>query len=48
MLTTFPAKIGDSIYIVNDKIRGRVDEINFIYTKIATEEGTEYAVPITQ
>ena len=45
MLTTFPAKIGDSIYIVNDKIRGRVDEINFIYTKIATEEGTEYAVP---
>lgn len=44
-LTTFPAKIGDSIYIVNDKIRGRVDEINFIYTKIATEEGTEYAVP---
>lgn len=45
MLTTFPAKIGDSIYIVNDKIRGRVDEINFIYTKISTEEGTEYAVP---
>lgn len=45
MLTTFPAKIGDSIYIVNDKIRGRVDEINFIYTKIATEEGTEYALP---
>jgi small conductance mechanosensitive channel len=45
MLTTFPAKIGDSIYIVNDKIRGRVEEINFIYTKISTEEGTEYAVP---
>lgn len=45
MLTTFPAKIGDSIYIVNDKIRGKVEEINFIYTKIITEEGTEYVVP---
>jgi small-conductance mechanosensitive channel len=45
MLTTFPAKIGDSIYIVNDKIRGRVEEINFIYTKIITAEGTEYVVP---
>jgi small conductance mechanosensitive channel len=45
MLTTFPAKIGDSIYIVNDKIRGKVEEINFIYTKISTEEGTEYIVP---
>ncbi|MBV9178800.1 MAG: mechanosensitive ion channel family protein [Nitrososphaeraceae archaeon] len=45
MLTTFPAKIGDNIYIVNDKIRGRVIEISFIYTKIITEEGTEYIVP---
>ena len=45
MLTTFPAKIGDSIYIVNDQIRGRVEEINFIYTKILTAEGTEYVVP---
>jgi small conductance mechanosensitive channel len=45
MLTTFPAKIGDSIYIVNDKIRGKVVEISFIYTKIITEEGTEYIVP---
>jgi small conductance mechanosensitive channel len=45
MLTTFPAKIGDNIYIVNDKIRGKVVEISFIYTKIITEEGTEYVVP---
>jgi small conductance mechanosensitive channel len=45
MLTTFPAKIGDNIYIVNDKIRGKVTEISFIYTKIITEEGTEYVVP---
>jgi small conductance mechanosensitive channel len=45
MLTTFPAKIGDNIYIVNDKIRGKVIEISFIYTKIITEEGTEYVVP---
>lgn len=45
MLTTFPARIGDSIYIVNDKIRGKIDEINFIYTKIMTDTGTEYVVP---
>jgi small-conductance mechanosensitive channel len=45
MLTTFPAKIGDNIYIVNDKVRGKVVEISFIYTKIITEEGTEYVVP---
>ena len=45
MLTTFPARIGDSIYIVNDKIRGKIEEINFIYTKIMTDTGTEYVVP---
>jgi small conductance mechanosensitive channel len=45
MLTTFPARIGDSIYIVNDQIRGKIEEINFIYTKITTDTGTEYVVP---
>lgn len=45
MLTTFPAKIGDSIRIVNDDIRGKVEEINMMYTKIITDRGTEYVVP---
>ena len=45
MLTAFPARIGDSIHIVNDNIGGKVAEINFIFTKIITKEGAEYVVP---
>ncbi|MHB8546502.1 MAG: mechanosensitive ion channel family protein [Nitrosotalea sp.] len=45
MLTTFPAKIGDSIMIVNDNIHGKVEEINMMYTKIITDHDTEYVVP---
>jgi small-conductance mechanosensitive channel len=45
MLTAFPARIGDSIHIVNDNIGGKVAEINFIFTKIITSEGAEYVVP---
>ncbi|SRR5690348_1654393 len=45
MLTTFPAKIGDTIRIVNDDIRGKVEEINMMYTKIITDHGEEYVVP---
>ena len=45
MLTTFPAKIGDSIQVVNDNIRGKIAEINFFFTRITTSEGTEYVVP---
>jgi small conductance mechanosensitive channel len=45
MLTTFPAKIGDSIFIVNDNVHGIITEISMLYTKINTESGTEYIVP---
>lgn len=45
MLTTFPAKIGDSIFIVNDNVRGRIEEITMIYTKVRTDQETEYVVP---
>jgi small-conductance mechanosensitive channel len=45
MLTTFPARIGDSIHIVNDNIGGKVTEINFLFTKIITNDGAEYVVP---
>ena len=45
MLTTFPAKIGDSIFIVNDNIHGIIKEISTLYTTINTESGMEYLVP---
>ena len=45
MLTTFPAKIGDSIFIVNDNVRGTIEEISMLYTKIHTDKEIEYIVP---
>lgn len=45
ILTTYPAKIGDSIHVVNDNIRGKIQEINLMYTTIETEDGKEYIVP---
>lgn len=45
ILTTYPAKIGDSIQVVNDNIRGRISEIDLFYTTVQTEEGKEYVVP---
>jgi small conductance mechanosensitive channel len=45
ILTTYPAKIGDSIHVVGDNIRGKIDEINIFYTKIQTDEGKEYIIP---
>jgi small conductance mechanosensitive channel len=47
MLTTFPAKIGDSIFVVNDNIHGTVAAITFMYTKVISDVGTEYIVPNT-
>ncbi|SRR5579885_107431 len=45
ILTTYPAKIGDSIHVVNDNIHGKIAEINLMYTTIQTDEGKEYIVP---
>ena len=45
VLTTFPAKIGDSIFIPSDNIHGTVGEVNFMYTKILVDSGSEYIVP---
>jgi small conductance mechanosensitive channel len=45
VLTTFPSKIGDAVFIVNDNIRGVIEEVNLLYTKIITDAGTEYFVP---
>jgi small-conductance mechanosensitive channel len=45
VLTTFPAKIGDSIFIVNDNVHGKIDEVSLLYTKVRTDQGSEYFVP---
>lgn len=45
MLTTFPAKIGDSIYVINDNVHGTIEDVSTLYTKINTDSGTEYLVP---
>lgn len=45
MLATFPARIGDSVFIANDDVRGKIDEITMLYTKVVTDQGAEYIVP---
>ncbi len=45
ILTTYPAKIGDLIHVVNDNVHGKIQEINLMYTTIQTNEGKEYIVP---
>ena len=45
LLTTYPARIGDSIHVVNDNIHGKIHEINMMYTTVETDEGKEYIVP---
>jgi small conductance mechanosensitive channel len=45
VLTTFPSKIGDAVFIVNDNIHGVIEEVNLLYTKVITDTGTEYFVP---
>jgi small-conductance mechanosensitive channel len=45
VLTTFPSKIGDAVFIVNDNIHGVIEEVNLLYTKVNTDVGTEYYVP---
>lgn len=45
MLTTFPAKIGDSIFVINDNVHGTIEDISTLYTTINTEDGREYLVP---
>lgn len=45
ILTTYPARIGDSIHVVNDNVHGKIQEISLMYTTIQTDEGKEYVVP---
>jgi small conductance mechanosensitive channel len=47
VLTTFPSKIGDTVFIVNDNIRGVIEEVSLLYTKVITDAGSEYFVPNT-
>jgi small conductance mechanosensitive channel len=45
VLTTFPAKTGDAVFVVNDNIHGIIKEVNLMYIKMITDAGTEYFVP---
>jgi len=45
VLTTFPSRIGDAVFIVNDNIHGVIEEVSLLYTKVITDTGTEYFVP---
>ncbi len=45
MLTTYPVKIGESIFIIGDNIRGRIEEVNMLYTQVQTDEGKKYIIP---
>ena len=45
VLTAFPAKIGDQIVIVNDNVQGKIEDVNLLYTKVKTDQGSEYFVP---
>lgn len=45
VLTIFPSKIGDAVFIVNDNIHGVIEEVNLLYTKVITDVGMEYYVP---
>jgi small conductance mechanosensitive channel len=47
VLTTFPSKIGDTVFIVNDNIHGVIEEVSLLYTKVITDAGSEYFVPNT-
>jgi small-conductance mechanosensitive channel len=45
VLTAFPAKVSDHIFIVGDNIHGVIDDVRLMYTKIITDEGLEYYIP---
>lgn len=45
MLTTYPAKIGDAVFIITDNIHGTIKDITTLYTKVSAESGREYLVP---
>ncbi|HVX01918.1 MAG TPA: mechanosensitive ion channel family protein [Nitrososphaera sp.] len=45
MLTAFPAKVNDHVFMVGDNVHGVIDDVRFMYTKIITDEGMEYYIP---
>lgn len=45
VLTAFPAKVGDHVFMVGDNIHGVIDDVRLMYTKIVTDEGLEYYIP---
>jgi small-conductance mechanosensitive channel len=45
VLTVFPAKVGDHIIMVGDNVRGVIDDVSLMYTKLITDDGMEYYIP---
>jgi small-conductance mechanosensitive channel len=45
VLTAFPARIGDKVFIVNDNVHGKIEDVNLLYTKVKTDQRSEYFVP---
>ena len=45
VLTAFPAKVGDSVFMVGDNTHGVIDDVTLMYTKVLTDDGMEYYIP---
>jgi small-conductance mechanosensitive channel len=45
ILVTRPFAIGDDVEFVGDPVRGRVVDLNFIYTTLRTDDGGTLQIP---
>ncbi|AIC16269.1 mechanosensitive ion channel domain-containing protein [Nitrososphaera viennensis] len=45
VLTAFPARVSDHVFMVGDNIHGVINDVRLMYTKIITDEGMEYYIP---
>ncbi|AIF82207.1 small-conductance mechanosensitive channel [Candidatus Nitrososphaera evergladensis SR1] len=45
VLTAFPAKVSDHVFMIGDNIHGVIDDVHLMYTKIITDDNTEYYIP---
>jgi hypothetical protein len=45
VLTAFPSKVSDPVFMVGDNIHGVIADVRLMHTKIITDEGMEYYIP---
>jgi small conductance mechanosensitive channel len=45
VLTAFPAKVGDHVFMIGDNTHGVIDDVSLMFTKVITEDGMEYYIP---